>query len=157
LATVFIANGRERMSTKKVIEILAESSDSWEAAAQKAVDDASKTLRGITSVYIKEFEAKVENNRVTSFRINAKVTFGIEESLTLTSGGTAAGNNRTGPRAGPCPSCAPSSLPPEDDTGCRARRQATATQPAALHGVALAMLGVGVRHPDGPRGRTRTE
>ena len=66
------------MSTKKVVELLAESSDSWEAAAQKAVDDASKSLRGITSVYIKEFEARVENNRVTSYRINAKVTFEVE-------------------------------------------------------------------------------
>ena len=66
------------MSTKKVIELLAESPESWEAAAQKAVDDASKSLRGISSVYVKEFEAKVDNNRVTSFRINAKVTFEIE-------------------------------------------------------------------------------
>ncbi|MGZ8874735.1 MAG: dodecin family protein [Halobacteriota archaeon] len=52
----------------------------WEAAAQKAVDDASKSLRGISSVYIKEFEAKVENNRVTSYRINAKVTFEVEQT-----------------------------------------------------------------------------
>ena len=42
--------------------------------------DASKNLRGITSVYIKEFEAKVENNRVTSYRINAKVTFEVEQT-----------------------------------------------------------------------------
>jgi flavin-binding protein dodecin len=66
------------MSTKKVIELLAESPDSWEAAAQKAVTDASKNLRGVSSVYIKEFEAKVENERVTSYRINAKVTFEVE-------------------------------------------------------------------------------
>ena len=66
------------MSTKKVVELLAESPESWEAATQKAVDDASKSLRGVTSVYVKEFEAKVENNRVTSYRINAKVTFEVE-------------------------------------------------------------------------------
>lgn len=67
------------MSLKKVIEVLAESPDSWEAAAQQAVKDASQTLRGINSVYIKEFEAKVENDRVTSYRINAKVTFELEK------------------------------------------------------------------------------
>ena len=66
------------MSTKKVIELLAESEESWEAAAQKAVDDASRSLRGVTSIYIKEFEAKVENDRIVSYRINAKVTFAIE-------------------------------------------------------------------------------
>lgn len=66
------------MTTKKVIELLAESPQSWEHAAQKAVDDASKSLRGVSSIYVKEFEAKVENNKVTSYRINAKVTFEVE-------------------------------------------------------------------------------
>jgi flavin-binding protein dodecin len=66
------------MSTKKVIELLAESEESWEAAAQKAVADASETLRGVASIYIKEFEAKVENGVITRYRINAKVTFEIE-------------------------------------------------------------------------------
>ena len=29
-------------------------------------------------VLAKEFEAKVENDRITSYRINAKITFAIE-------------------------------------------------------------------------------
>jgi flavin-binding protein dodecin len=66
------------MSTKKVIELLAESEESWEAAAQKAVSDASETLRGVASIYIKEMEAKVEDGQITRYRINAKVTFEIE-------------------------------------------------------------------------------
>ena len=41
------------MSTKKVIELLAESEESWEASAQMAVSDASETLRGVASIYIK--------------------------------------------------------------------------------------------------------
>ena len=53
-------------------------SNSWEEAAQNAVKQAAETLRGISSVYIKEFEAKVENDRITSYRINAKVTFTLE-------------------------------------------------------------------------------
>jgi dodecin len=66
------------MSTKKVIELLAESDESWEAAAQKAVTDASESLRGIASIYVKEFEAKVENGRITRYRINGKVTCEVE-------------------------------------------------------------------------------
>ena len=66
------------MSTKDVIELLSESPESWEAAAQKAVTDAGKTLRGIQSVYIENFEARVENNRITSYRVNCKVTFAVE-------------------------------------------------------------------------------
>ena len=67
------------MALIKVIEVLTESPNSWEEAAQKAVKDASASVRGITSVYVKEFEAKVENDQITSsYRINAKITFPIE-------------------------------------------------------------------------------
>lgn len=59
----------------KVIEILAESDKSWEDAAQEAVSRAGKTLHGIKSIYIKDFEAKVENKKIVKYRINANVTF----------------------------------------------------------------------------------
>ncbi len=62
----------------KVIELMSESSESWEGAVQAVVDEASKTLRNIRSVYVKEFTAAVENGKVTSYRINAKVTFEME-------------------------------------------------------------------------------
>jgi hypothetical protein len=62
----------------KVIELLAESDKSWEDAAQHAIDRASQTLRSIKSVYIEHFEAKVENNRIVSYRINCKVSFVLE-------------------------------------------------------------------------------
>jgi flavin-binding protein dodecin len=62
----------------KVIELMSESPDSWEGATQNVVTEASKTLRNIRSVYVKEFTAAVENDRVTSYRINAKVTFEME-------------------------------------------------------------------------------
>jgi flavin-binding protein dodecin len=59
----------------KVIEVLAESNKSWEDAAANAISRASKTLKNIKSIYIKEFEAKVENNKIVRYRINAKITF----------------------------------------------------------------------------------
>ncbi len=66
------------MTMLKVIEVLAESNQSWEDAAQSAVKQASESLRGISSIYIKEFEARVENDQITSYRVNAKVTFKLE-------------------------------------------------------------------------------
>jgi flavin-binding protein dodecin len=66
------------MGMLKVIEVLAESKSSWEDAAQQAVKNASGSVRGIKSIYIKEFEAHVDNNAITSYRINAKVTFALE-------------------------------------------------------------------------------
>ena len=62
----------------KVIEVLAESNKGWEDAAGIALKKASKTLNNIRSIYIKEFEAKVENNRITQYRINAKISFALE-------------------------------------------------------------------------------
>jgi dodecin len=62
----------------KVIEVLAQSETSWEDAAKNALEEAKKTLRNIRSIYIKEFEAKVENDRIVEFRINAKISFDLE-------------------------------------------------------------------------------
>ena len=62
----------------KVIEVLAESEKSWEDATAGAVTRASKTLKNIRSVYIENFEAKVEGNRVVRYRINAKISFVLE-------------------------------------------------------------------------------
>ena len=59
----------------KVIEVLAESDTSWEDAASQAVTRASKSVHGIKSIWIKEMEAKVENNKITKYRINGKISF----------------------------------------------------------------------------------
>ena len=62
----------------KVIEVLAESEKSWEDATAGAVTRASKTVKNIRSIYIENFEAKVEDNRVVRYRINAKISFVVE-------------------------------------------------------------------------------
>lgn len=66
------------MSVVKVIEVLSDSKVSWEDAAQQAVAKAAKTLNNIKSVYIKDHSAKVENGKITSFRVNAKISFVLE-------------------------------------------------------------------------------
>jgi flavin-binding protein dodecin len=67
------------MAVVNVVELLAESEESWEDAVRQAVAEATKTLRGITSVYVQEFQATVENDRVKNFRVNVKVSFVLEE------------------------------------------------------------------------------
>ncbi len=66
------------MATLKVIEVLAQSEKSWEDAAQCAVQEAAKTVRNIKSIYIQEMEATVENDRITYYRLNVKISFAIE-------------------------------------------------------------------------------
>jgi dodecin len=62
----------------KVIEVLSQSPKSWEDAAQEAVNEASKTLRNIRSIYVKEMTAEVENGKISNYRVNAKVSFDLE-------------------------------------------------------------------------------
>jgi flavin-binding protein dodecin len=62
----------------KVIEILAESDKSWEDATKRAITDASETVRGIKSIYVKNLEATVENGQIKNYRINAKISFALE-------------------------------------------------------------------------------
>jgi flavin-binding protein dodecin len=66
------------MPVAKVIELLAESDKGWEDAAQLGVKEASKTLRNIESVYVKEMMAKVQNNQIIKYRLNLKITFMVE-------------------------------------------------------------------------------
>jgi flavin-binding protein dodecin len=66
------------MAVLKVIELLAESNEGWEAAAQVAVSEAAKTVRGIRSVYVKEQMAVVTGDQITTYRVNVLVTFMVE-------------------------------------------------------------------------------
>lgn len=65
------------MSVLKVIEILGNSDKSFEDAVQNIITEASKTVKGIKSVYIKDMQVTVDNNKITQYRVNAKVCFGI--------------------------------------------------------------------------------
>jgi flavin-binding protein dodecin len=65
-------------SMLKVIEVIAESDKGWEDAAANAVANAGKTVKGIKSIYIKDMQAKIENNKIVKFRINANISFLLE-------------------------------------------------------------------------------
>jgi len=65
------------MAVLKVIELLASSEKSWEDAALNAVKMAAKTINGIRSVYVKDMSAVVKGDKISEFRINAKVSFEV--------------------------------------------------------------------------------
>ena len=66
------------MGVVKVIEIISESSESWEAATRMAVEEAAKTVDGIQNVNIKQFKAIVEDGKIVKYRISAKISFLVE-------------------------------------------------------------------------------
>lgn len=64
----------------KVITLIGSSSESFAKAAEAAVQEAAKTLRGITGADVVSMSAVVENDRITEFRTTVNVAFGIERS-----------------------------------------------------------------------------
>ncbi|MER3317560.1 MAG: dodecin family protein [Allomuricauda sp.] len=65
------------MSVLKVIEILGNSTESFEDAIQNIIDEASKSVRNIKSVYVQDMQVSVKEGKISEYRVNAKVTFGI--------------------------------------------------------------------------------
>jgi flavin-binding protein dodecin len=66
------------MAIHKVIEVISQSDKSWEDAAQRAVADAGKTVDQIKSIWIKNFEAIVRDNKIVEYRVNAHLTFEVK-------------------------------------------------------------------------------
>ena len=65
------------MSVLKVIEVLGNSTQSFEDAVQNVIDDASKSVKNIKSVYVQDMQVTVSDNKIKEYRVNTKVTFGI--------------------------------------------------------------------------------
>ena len=66
------------MSIVKVIEVLADSPNSWEEATKNAVSTASKTIKNIRSVWVKDQSATVKDGAVSSFRVTVKISFELK-------------------------------------------------------------------------------
>ena len=66
------------MSIVKVIEVIGTSDKSFDDAARQAIKEASKTVKNIRSVYVKEMKAQVENGQIVSYAVNGKISFNIE-------------------------------------------------------------------------------
>ena len=66
------------MAVMKVVEILANSTKSWEDATKNGIARASKNIKGIKSAYVNEQSVVVSRNKVTEYRVNLKVTFEVK-------------------------------------------------------------------------------
>jgi dodecin len=64
----------------KVLELVGVSKQSFSDAARKAVEEASRTIRGITGVDIVQSSAKVSNGQITEYHVNVKIAFPVERS-----------------------------------------------------------------------------
>lgn len=66
------------MAVMKVLEIMANSDQSWEEAVKNAVKTAAKSVKNIKSVYVKDQTANVEGDNIVDYRVIVKITFQVD-------------------------------------------------------------------------------
>ncbi len=67
------------MTVAKVTEIIASSPNSVEDAVREGVKRASKTIKGIQGVWVKDTKATVSDGQITEWRCTLKITFVVND------------------------------------------------------------------------------
>jgi dodecin len=62
----------------KVVTIIGSSPESFAKAADVAVQEAAKTLRGISGAQVVSMSAEVENDKISMYRTTVNIAFAIE-------------------------------------------------------------------------------
>ena len=64
----------------KVVTVIGQSPESFAQAAAAAVEEAAKTLRGITGADVISMSANVEDGRISSYKTTVNIAFAVERS-----------------------------------------------------------------------------
>ncbi len=65
------------MPIVKVIEVIASSEKGIDDAVRNAVEEVSKTIKNIDSVYVKDIKAHVKDGKVTTFGAVCQISFRV--------------------------------------------------------------------------------
>jgi len=71
---------RYQLPVIKVLELVGTSTQSWSDAARSAVEEASKTLRGINGIEVVDSTARVEDGKISEYRVTVKIAFPVERA-----------------------------------------------------------------------------
>lgn len=66
------------MAVIKTIDLVGVSVESWRDAAHKALEEASKTLRGIEGFDVLDTSAMVQDNQIAEYHTHIRIRFRIE-------------------------------------------------------------------------------
>lgn len=67
------------MSIARVTEVIAASPKGIEAAIEKGVKRANKTLDNIQSAWVQDIKLVVKDGKIAEYRVNMKVTFVLKD------------------------------------------------------------------------------
>jgi flavin-binding protein dodecin len=71
----FLKESKMAGSVYKVIELVGTSPESWEKAAEAAVEMASKSLRDLRIAEVAQLDMHLEDGKVKAYRAKVKVSF----------------------------------------------------------------------------------
>lgn len=66
------------MAVIKTIDLVGVSSDSWRDAANQALEEASRTIRGITGMDVLETSCNVADGKIAEYLTHVRIKFRIE-------------------------------------------------------------------------------
>ena len=66
------------MATYKMIKVAGTSPESFAKAAQAAVQEAAKTLRGLGWFEVTEMRGKIDNGRIAEYQVMVEIGFKLE-------------------------------------------------------------------------------
>ena len=66
-------------SVYKVIELIGSSPESWEKAAENAINTAAKTIKDLRVAEVVETDLVIEDGKVAAYRTKLMVSFKIHE------------------------------------------------------------------------------
>jgi len=66
------------MGVVKVLNLVADSKESWQDAIEKAVSEASKTVENITGVEVINTTGSVRDGRIIEYKANVNVAFYVD-------------------------------------------------------------------------------
>jgi dodecin len=69
---------KEQGMTQKVIEVVGTSSQSFAKAAEAAVSEAAKTVRGIKWAHVESLDMQLDGAKVLLYRATTKIYFDVE-------------------------------------------------------------------------------
>jgi flavin-binding protein dodecin len=62
----------------KTIDLVGVSTESWRDAANRALEEAAKTIRGITGMDVLDTSCKVSDGQITEYLTHVRIKFRIE-------------------------------------------------------------------------------
>lgn len=66
------------MAVMKVIEVLSESSKSWEDAAASGIEKAGNSIKGMKSAFVQSQSVTIKDGQADKYRVNLKISFEVK-------------------------------------------------------------------------------